>query len=304
MVEESNYYPFGLKHKGYNSIKNIGIGNASAQKFGFGGKELQDELNLDWYDVSARNYDPALGRWMNLDPLSEDMRRHSPYNFAFNNPVYFIDPDGMIPGPGDWLRRKANQVVSAVTREVSRRVNKTVKNVKAGIVSKVKSTVKSIKKVFYDSDEGINGISKNGTNQGQKKGGTNTITVNMDDVPVPGGPHSKGAANIGKLAKESTTVVKKVKNTVQSFKNGMGDAGGAEKISTLMAGNTSEPKNNTTTLSIAPVNAKLSSGSTNGVTSAVSYGVTNKKDTIVQNKDIMKVNGLSKERILNALSNK
>ncbi|MCD8454233.1 hypothetical protein LNJ08_07465 [Tenacibaculum finnmarkense genomovar ulcerans] len=126
----------------------------------------------------------------------------------------------------------------------------------------------------------------------------------MDDVPVPGGPHSKGAANIGKLAKESTTVVKKVKNTVQSFKNGMGDAGGAEKISTLMAGNTSEPKNNTTTLSIAPVNAKLSSGSTNGVTSAVSYGVTNKKDTIVQNKDIMKVNGLSKERILNALSNK
>ncbi|MCD8454232.1 hypothetical protein LNJ08_07460 [Tenacibaculum finnmarkense genomovar ulcerans] len=158
-----------MKHKGYNSIKNIGIGNASAQKFGFGGKELQDELNLDWYDVSARNYDPALGRWMNLDPLSEDMRRHSPYNFAFNNPVYFIDPDGMIPGPGDWLRRKANQVVSAVTREVSRRVNKTVKNVKAGIVSKVKSTVKSIKKVFYDSDGGINGISKNGTNQGQKK---------------------------------------------------------------------------------------------------------------------------------------
>ncbi|MCG8724248.1 hypothetical protein G1K63_12075, partial [Tenacibaculum finnmarkense] len=97
IVEESNYYPFGLKHKGYNSIKNIGIGNASAQKFGFGGKELQDELNLDWYDVSARNYDPALGRWMNLDPLSEDMRRHSPYNYAFDNPVYFIDSDGMKP---------------------------------------------------------------------------------------------------------------------------------------------------------------------------------------------------------------
>ena len=101
ILEENNYYPGGLKHKGYNNVI-----NGTDHPYGFGGKEEQSELGLDWLDFSARNYDPALMRWMNIDPLAEQMRRHSPYNYAFNNPIFYVDPDGM--APLDWYQNNEN----------------------------------------------------------------------------------------------------------------------------------------------------------------------------------------------------
>ncbi len=89
--EEKNYYPFGLQHKGYNNTI-----TGREHNYGYNGKEEQNEFNgtLQWFDFGARNYDAAIGRWFNIDPLAEKYSGASPYVYASNNPILFVDPDG------------------------------------------------------------------------------------------------------------------------------------------------------------------------------------------------------------------
>ncbi|MCI3937395.1 RHS repeat-associated core domain-containing protein [Chryseobacterium aahli] len=86
VLEENIYYPFGLKHDGYNPGENPNY------QYEYNGKELQAETGM--YDYGARMYMPDIGRWGVIDPLAEKHRRHSPYNYAVNNPIIFTDPDG------------------------------------------------------------------------------------------------------------------------------------------------------------------------------------------------------------------
>ena len=213
IVEESNYYPFGLQHKGYNNVVSSN-GNSAAQKFGFGGKELTEELGLQWHDFSARNYDASLGRWMNLDPLAEQGRRWSPYNFAMNNPVYFQDPDGMWPNPfagiGEGIARAVRSKINSVNKSISN-AGKSIGNGLKSVGNAIGSFFTAANRDSSQGGDGYNFVSKDGTNKGQRKGDNSIKTINADDII---GSAKSGATKFKGINKKSI---------IKTLKNGMSD---------------------------------------------------------------------------------
>ncbi|AXG74261.1 hypothetical protein DVK85_08440 [Flavobacterium arcticum] len=69
--------------------------NSHNSPFKFNGKEYDEETGNYYY--SARYYDPKLSIFISVDPLAHKMPAWSPYNYTFNNPIRYTDPDGRIP---------------------------------------------------------------------------------------------------------------------------------------------------------------------------------------------------------------
>ena len=125
VVQVNHYYPYGMAYasgrmsgnaeahpvtgEGGNVIDGdleIGGGTGgmelarpgASQPYRFLGNELYTSNSLGLYDFSARMYDPALGRFLSVDPMAEGYRHLSPYAYCAGNPVVYADKDGQVIG--------------------------------------------------------------------------------------------------------------------------------------------------------------------------------------------------------------
>jgi RHS repeat-associated protein len=95
VVGYDDYDPWGYILAGRSLIASGWGSQAGIIKNKFTEKEWDDEYGLNWYHFPVRPYDPQIGRFLGVDPHAFSYPSLTPYNYAGNNPLAFIDPTGM-----------------------------------------------------------------------------------------------------------------------------------------------------------------------------------------------------------------
>ena len=104
IIEEAHYYPFGLKLEDMNSAISANKNDVASSIFRFNGVEFELSLKLGLYEMLKRQYDPTLGRFTGVDPITH--HEYTPYQEFDNNPVFWIDPTGADSYSYDWEAHK------------------------------------------------------------------------------------------------------------------------------------------------------------------------------------------------------
>src|SRR5690554_4771650 len=175
ILEENHYYPFGLRHEVYvtGSKRQHGFGNDGGggdiddvelinvlrtdYQYKYNGKEWQDELGLGLYDYGWRNYDPALGRWMNIDPLAEKYEGITPYSFALNSPVLLSDSDGR-EIRFDWERDDDGNITGVNMTVTGKVIDNTSKGLSSGRMNRITNKIvrNLTNKISFDGEGDFN----------------------------------------------------------------------------------------------------------------------------------------------------
>jgi len=92
VMQTNTYYPFGME---ILTLTENSTSPNNKNEYKYNGKMLQDELGLNWLDYGARFYDGVIGRFFCIDPLADSSFSWTPYRYAFDNPIKYIDPNGM-----------------------------------------------------------------------------------------------------------------------------------------------------------------------------------------------------------------
>lgn len=91
VVNAVDYLPFGGQMPGRT------YRGEDRYRYGFNGKENDNEVKGDGnqQDYGMRIYDPRIGRFLSVDPLNKQYPWNSTYAFAEDNPIKYIDLDGL-----------------------------------------------------------------------------------------------------------------------------------------------------------------------------------------------------------------
>lgn len=129
VIQASDYYAYGLELPS-RKYQNTPYAETNAYRYKFNGKELDksDEFgSLTHYDYGFRIYNPSIGRFLSVDPLTKDYSYYSPYQFAGNSPIQAIDIDGLEKGYVQYhnviIDEKGKYITKAATKPIIETVN-------------------------------------------------------------------------------------------------------------------------------------------------------------------------------------
>jgi RHS repeat-associated protein len=92
VLSYNQYYPFGSRQVG-RGTSSLGL---NEYRFGFNGKENDTDFGDQIIqDYGFRLYNPAIGKFLSVDPLSPEYPELTPYQFASNSPISGVDLDGL-----------------------------------------------------------------------------------------------------------------------------------------------------------------------------------------------------------------
>ena len=131
MANAQDYYPFGMGMPGRSFTETAG----TSYRYGFNGKEIDNEVKGtgNQYDYGFRIYDPRIGKFLSVDPLTKTYPWYTPYQFAGDKPIWAKDVDGLeenttstyVYHPPVLAFRPAFKGIISVTDATSQTVHKT-----------------------------------------------------------------------------------------------------------------------------------------------------------------------------------